>query len=242
MPYAVGYATKRGKCNAGVVKCQNGPVGDPGIILRGELQFGISYEIQDNTVHRWKHWNCMSPMQVKNLQKKFNRDSVTTGLEGYNSLNEEDQATIAAMLPVAESDEVYSAVRGFNVNLRNNGSLHNETHTHAPPSKEKFTHGPASLTELDPQSTVVSEAFYSREWGVDSGGSEPNAVIPWLQESMGEGSNSNQVNNAQSLKVAEAELKAAEADVKVVKLRVRLAKAKIDAIQKRMIAESLGGE
>jgi len=164
----------------------------------------------------------MSPMQVKNLQKKFNRDSVTTGLEGYTSLKEEDQAMIAAMLPMAESDEVYSTISDgeVNVSLRNGGSPLNETNMQA--------------------HLITSNPFYNHGWDVDGGGVESDPVISWLRESTEGGSNPSQVNNAQTLEVARAELIAAEADMKVVKLRVNLAKAKIDAIQKRLIAESIG--
>ncbi|KAG8874268.1 hypothetical protein FRB98_008576 [Tulasnella sp. 332] len=166
----------------------------------------------------------MSPMQVKNLQKRFNRDSVTTDLEGYTSLNEKDQAMIAAMLPAAESDGVYSTISDREVNVN-------------PPD------GGSPLSETNMQAHLVtSDSFYCHEWGIASGGGESDLVISWLRESTEGVDNPGRVNNAQSLEVARAELVAAEAEMKVVELRVDLAKAKIDAIQKRVIAESIGRE
>ncbi|KAG9006466.1 hypothetical protein FRB93_008594 [Tulasnella sp. JGI-2019a] len=100
MPYAIGYASGRPmKCNKNGKSCKVKDRAPTGVIKRGELQFGISFEVNGTQLYTWKHWECIGQIQETNVRRRFGIGNVDE-LEGYSGLNDVDKARVDAMLGI----------------------------------------------------------------------------------------------------------------------------------------------
>ncbi|KAI9675805.1 MAG: hypothetical protein M1829_003230 [Trizodia sp. TS-e1964] len=74
-------------------------------IQKGELRYGTLVEIQDHSSWSWKHWGCVTPKQIENLQKTSDND--TDNIDGYEELPDEFKLKVEEALKeghVADSD------------------------------------------------------------------------------------------------------------------------------------------
>ncbi|KAG8993415.1 hypothetical protein FRB94_010818 [Tulasnella sp. JGI-2019a] len=102
MPYAVGYASGRGKCNnkkgkaKGDFPLSNSLVRQVQSLLIHAAR--LIYWTQQAVKHR-KHWECITETQEKNLRKRFNIENVND-LAGYADLKDVDKARVDALLGI----------------------------------------------------------------------------------------------------------------------------------------------
>ncbi|KAF2111718.1 hypothetical protein BDV96DRAFT_498799 [Lophiotrema nucula] len=61
-------------------------------IAKGELRFGTLITIQDHTSWTWKHWGCVTPVQIANLQDESGGD--TEMVDGFDELDEDSQQKV----------------------------------------------------------------------------------------------------------------------------------------------------
>lgn len=95
MPYHVGYATSSRAACKGPKPC-NGTK-----ILKGELRLGTLVEIQGSQTFQWRHWGCVTPKIIRNIQ---DRDGITDAIDlsGYEELLPVDRARITRAFVLGE--------------------------------------------------------------------------------------------------------------------------------------------
>ncbi|KAF2274147.1 zf-PARP-domain-containing protein [Westerdykella ornata] len=70
--------------------CKNKECKDAGVkIQKGELRFGTLVTIEEHTSWTYKHWGCVTPEQIKNVQSFIDGDMDL--LEGYEELPQEEK-------------------------------------------------------------------------------------------------------------------------------------------------------
>ncbi|KAF2872154.1 hypothetical protein BDV95DRAFT_571610 [Massariosphaeria phaeospora] len=70
--------------------CKNKECKDSGVkIQKGELRFGTLVTIDEHTSWAYKHWGCVTPIQIANLQETTGGD--TDLVDGYDELTPETQ-------------------------------------------------------------------------------------------------------------------------------------------------------
>lgn len=87
MPYRLEYA---GSNRAGC-KGQRPCTGTK--ILKGELRLGTLVEIQGSQSFQWRHWGCVTPRIIRNIQEK---EGITdpNDLDGFEDLLPDDQLRV----------------------------------------------------------------------------------------------------------------------------------------------------
>ncbi|EXJ88040.1 hypothetical protein A1O1_04967 [Capronia coronata CBS 617.96] len=81
----------------GRANCQNSACKAAGLkIEKGELRFGTLVSFQDHFTWKWKHWGCVTPAQIKNIQEQVGPlegldldDDLPRILDGYDELSPE---------------------------------------------------------------------------------------------------------------------------------------------------------
>ncbi|KAF1999675.1 zf-PARP-domain-containing protein, partial [Amniculicola lignicola CBS 123094] len=86
--------------------CKNAECKKAGVkITKGELRFATFFTINDHTSAAFKHWGCVTPAQVENIQTESegNLDMI----DGYDELPASEQKKVRAALAaghVADED------------------------------------------------------------------------------------------------------------------------------------------
>ncbi|CAI6340357.1 unnamed protein product [Periconia digitata] len=123
MPYRVEVASQ-GRAGCKNTECKNAAVK----IAKGEFRMGTLVTIQEHTSWTWKHWGCVTPLQIGHLQEESGGD--TDMVDGYDELPSELQEKVKYALEhghVEDSDwkgdiEVNRpGQKGFRVNGPKNG-------------------------------------------------------------------------------------------------------------------------
>ncbi|KAF1959880.1 zf-PARP-domain-containing protein [Byssothecium circinans] len=91
MPYRVEIA-KQGRAGCKSTECTKAKEK----IAKGELRMGTLVTIQDHTSWTWKHWGCVTPAQIANLQEESGGD--TDMVDGYDELPSEAQERVGYAL------------------------------------------------------------------------------------------------------------------------------------------------
>ncbi|MCJ1282586.1 hypothetical protein MMC26_001911 [Xylographa opegraphella] len=103
MPFRLEYAPS-GRAGCKATECKKNGVK----IDKGELRHGTFLEIQEHQSWAWKHWGCVTPVQIANLKKDI-EDNLDY-LDGYEDLNDDDKAKVRQALAdghVADEDWRY---------------------------------------------------------------------------------------------------------------------------------------
>ncbi|CDR87782.1 uncharacterized protein SPSC_03518 [Sporisorium scitamineum] len=108
MPYRLEYASSNRASCKGQRPCSGTK------ILKGELRLGTLVEIQGSQSFQWRHWGCVTPRIIRNIQEK---DGITdpADLDGFEDLIPEDQARVTRAFAeghVAAEDIPETALKG----------------------------------------------------------------------------------------------------------------------------------
>ncbi|KAL7423681.1 hypothetical protein Q5752_001263 [Cryptotrichosporon argae] len=87
--------SNRASCN-GAKPCKGNK------IMKGELRFGTWVEIAGNGSFKWRHWGCVTPRQLENIQQNFPE---AEELDGYEDLPEDYQQKIRTALQEGHVDD-----------------------------------------------------------------------------------------------------------------------------------------
>ncbi|PVI06113.1 zf-PARP-domain-containing protein [Periconia macrospinosa] len=100
MPYRVEQAAQ------GRAVCKNKECKDAGVkIAKGEFRMGTLVTIHEHQSWTWKHWGCVTPLQISHLQEESGGD--TDMVDGYDELPPEFQEKVEYALEhghVADED------------------------------------------------------------------------------------------------------------------------------------------
>ncbi|MCJ1396933.1 hypothetical protein MMC11_000125 [Xylographa trunciseda] len=103
MPFRLEYALS-GRAGCKATECKKQGIK----IDKGELRHGTFLEIQEHQSWAWKHWGCVTPVQIASLKKDI--EGNLDYLDGYEDLNDEDKAKVRQALAeghVADEDWKY---------------------------------------------------------------------------------------------------------------------------------------
>ncbi|MCJ1432455.1 hypothetical protein MMC27_001811 [Xylographa pallens] len=91
MPFRLEYAPS-GRAGCKATECKKQGIK----IDKGELRHGTFLEIQEHQSWAWKHWGCVTPVQIANLNKEI--EGNLEYLDGYEDLNDDDKAKVRQAL------------------------------------------------------------------------------------------------------------------------------------------------
>ena len=98
MPYRVEICpNNRATCKN--TECKTNKI----IIPKGEIRFGTFITIQDHQSWSYKHWGCVTPQQIGNLQTELDGDP--DNLDGYEELPDDVKQKIARALQQGHVDD-----------------------------------------------------------------------------------------------------------------------------------------
>ncbi|MCJ1392687.1 hypothetical protein MMC18_005558 [Xylographa bjoerkii] len=103
MPFRFEYAPS-GRAGCKATECKKQGIK----IDKGELRHGTFLEIQEHQSWAWKHWGCVTPVQIASLKKDI--EGNLDYLDGYEDLNDDDKVKIRQALAdghVADEDWRY---------------------------------------------------------------------------------------------------------------------------------------
>ncbi|MCJ1377077.1 hypothetical protein MMC17_000167 [Xylographa soralifera] len=103
MPFRLEYAPS-GRAGCKATECKKQGIK----IDKGELRHGTFLEIQEHQSWAWKHWGCVTPVQIASLKKDI--EGNLDYLDGYDDLNDHDKAKVRQALAdghVADEDWRY---------------------------------------------------------------------------------------------------------------------------------------
>ncbi|KAI9876226.1 MAG: hypothetical protein M1830_006977 [Pleopsidium flavum] len=84
--------------------CKNKECLDNGIkIQKGELRFGTQIEIQEHQTWHWRHWGCVTPKQLANLNDTIGGNF--NFLDGFDEITEEMQDKVTLALKEGHVDD-----------------------------------------------------------------------------------------------------------------------------------------
>lgn len=84
--------------------CKNKECKDAAVkITKGDLRFGSLFTVQEHTSWAYKHWGCVTPEQIKNVQSFIDGDMDL--LDGYDELPQEWQDKIDRALKQGHVDD-----------------------------------------------------------------------------------------------------------------------------------------
>ncbi|KAK5229285.1 hypothetical protein LTR47_007887 [Exophiala xenobiotica] len=102
--------------------CQNSKCKNEGVkIEKGEFRFGTQAFINGHFTWVWKHWGCVTPLQIANLQSQvgpledFDDADLSAILDGYDEISPEAQEKVKYGLQNGHvADEDWKGDPGFN--------------------------------------------------------------------------------------------------------------------------------
>ncbi|ETN44166.1 uncharacterized protein HMPREF1541_10716 [Cyphellophora europaea CBS 101466] len=79
-------------------------------IQKGELRMGTLVTIKDHTSWHWKHWGCVTPLQIENLQYMLEgldleKDDEMEVIDGWEDLTPENQEKLRQAIRVGHIDD-----------------------------------------------------------------------------------------------------------------------------------------
>ncbi|KAL1969606.1 hypothetical protein VTN77DRAFT_8159 [Rasamsonia byssochlamydoides] len=74
-------------------------------IKKGELRLGTWVEIGEFQSFHWRHWGCVTPRIIANINDSLGENKDYTLLDGYDELSEENQAKVRKALEQGHVDD-----------------------------------------------------------------------------------------------------------------------------------------